>query len=139
MSDQPTTNLERKPEYAKASRRCAVGLYAMSALWGALQIAFPENGLLYFVSALLFALLATGWAIWDAKSRSIRVMPILQMLYFFLWPIGAVTYLIYRSGMRGLLTAVLHGIGLFATLTLTFYATFYGLHFAGMLDPRYYQ
>jgi hypothetical protein len=60
------------------------------------------------------------------------------MLYFFLWPIGALTYLIYRSGIRGLFTATIHGIGLVAALALTFYVTFYGLHFAGMLDPRYY-
>jgi hypothetical protein len=98
----------------------------MSAAWGALQIAFPNNGSLYLLSALLFASLATGWAIWDAKSHGIGILPILQMLYFFVWPVSELTYLIYRSGIRGVLTATIHGIGLVATLAVTF------------SPPRYY-
>lgn len=124
---------------AKIARRCKFGLYGLSAIWGATQIAFPEKELLHFLLALLYAFLATSWAVWDAKSRGIRIVPILQMLYFFLSPIGALIYLIYRSGMRGLLTAFLHGIGLIATIVLSECVTFYGLHFAGMLDPRYYH
>jgi hypothetical protein len=129
----------RDTTYARASRRCVMGLYAMSAIWGAVQIAFPESGVLYLVSALLFASLASGWASFDAKMRGIKIIPVLRMLYFFLWPIGAVVYLLFRSGLRGLLTAVVHGIGLITTLAVASYATLYGLHFAGMLDARYYQ
>ncbi len=139
MAEVQNTDEYRNATYGKVSRRCVFGLYAMSAIWGAIQIAFPENGILYLASALLFATLASGWAIFDAKMRGIKILPVLQMLYFFLWPIGAVIYLLYRSGMRGLLTAVVHGIGLTTTLAVAFYATFYGLHFAGMLDARYYQ
>jgi len=138
MPEVENTGEDRKATYAKMSRQCVIGLYAMSAIWGALQIAFPENGVLYLVSALLFASLASGWAIFDGKMRGIRILPVLQMLHFFFWPIGAVIYLLYRSGMRGLLTAVVHGICLTTTLAVAFYSTFYGLHFAGMLDARYY-
>ena len=116
-----------------------MALYGMAAAWGAIQIAFPDSGLLYAASALLFATFASSWLWFDAKAREIKILPVLQMLYFFLWPIGAIIYLLYRSGTRGLVTALLHGIGLMTTLAMAFYATFYGLHFAGMLDARYYQ
>ncbi|TVS09918.1 MAG: hypothetical protein EA424_26200 [Planctomycetaceae bacterium] len=65
-------------------------------------------------------------------------LPILQKLYFIFWPIGAVVYSVYRSGGRGLLRAGAHGLGMILLMTATFYATFYGLHFAGLLDARYY-
>ena len=139
MAELEKTGEDQNATYAKVSRRCVIGLYVVSAVWGALQIAFPENGILYLVSALLGASLATGWSIFDAKMQGIRILPVLQMLYFFIWPMGAVIYLLYRSGMRGLLTAVVHGIGLTTTLAAAFYATLYGLHFTAMLDARYYQ
>jgi len=129
---------EMKTTFARWSRYCVVGLYAMSALWGGLQIAFPDSTRLYFLSALCFALFATFWARYDSKSRGITFLPILQMVYFLLWPIGAVVYLIYRSGGRGLLTAGMYGIGMVALMAATFYATFFGLHFTGLLDHRYY-
>ena len=61
------------------------------------------------------------------------------MLYFLFWPLGATVYLIYRSGWRGLLTAGLHGFGMTLLMAATFYATFLALHFARLLDARYYR
>ncbi len=130
----PATNLQ----FARWSKNCAIGLYVMSAISGGLEIPFPEHAGLYLISALCFALLATSWARYDSKARGISFLPILQMLYFLLWPLGATVYLIYRSGWRGLLTAGLHGIGMMFLMALTFYATFFGLYFAGLLDARYY-
>ncbi len=123
--------------FTRWSKKCAIGLYIMSAIWGGLQISFSEHAGLYLFSAICFALLATSWARYDSKARGISFLPILQMLYFLLWPIGATVYLIYRSGWRGVLTAGLHGIGMMFLMILTFYATFFGLHFAGLLDARY--
>ena len=127
-----------KLQYSRWSKNCAIGLYIMSAIWGGLQIPFPEHAGLYLFSAICFALLATFWARYDSKARGISFLPILQMLYFLLWPIGATVYLLYRSGGHGLLTAGLHGFGMMFLMALTFYATFFGLHFAGLLDARYY-
>ena len=132
------SNTEWQTTFARWSRYCAIGLYVMSALWGGLQIAFPDSTGLYLLSALGFALFATFWARYDSKSRGISVLPVLQMLYLLLWPIGAVVSLIYRSGGRGLLTAGMHGIGMMLLMAATFYATFYGLHINGLLDERYY-
>jgi hypothetical protein len=111
----------------------------MMMVAGAVQILFPENGAVYLTCALLCALLATGWADCDTRARGITILPVLYMLYFIFWPGGAVVYLLYRSGLRGLMTAVIHGLGLAATFVASFYATFYGLHFAGLLDSRYYR
>ena len=127
-----------KLQFSRWSRNCAVGLYVMSVIWGVQNILFPEHLGLYLISSLCFALLATHWARYDSKARGVSFFPILQMLYFLLWPIGATAYLIYRSGWRGLLTAGLHGIGMMVLMAVTFYATLFGLHFAGLLDARYY-
>lgn len=124
--------------FADWSKNCAIGLYVMSAIWGGLQIPFPDHSGLYVFSALCFALLATCWARYDSKARGISFLPVLQMLYFLLWPIGGTVYLIYRSGWRGLLTAGLHGIGMMLLMAVTFYATLFSLHFAGLLNARYY-
>jgi len=86
----------------------------------------------------MFATLATSWAVFDSKSRGTTILPILQMLYFVMWPIGATVYLVTRSGWRGLLIAGLHGIGLTLAVGVTFYVTFYSLHFVGLLGPQYY-
>lgn len=110
----------------------------MFALWGVLQLIVRENGALYLAFVLLAAGFATGWAIFDAKKRGVQILPVVQMLYFLVWPLGAVIYLLYRSGMRGLLTALLHAIGLTMTLFVAFHVTFFSLHAAGLLDARYY-
>ena len=125
-------------QYSHWSRNCAIGLYVLSAIWGGLQIPFPEHAGLYIFASLCFALLATLWARFDSKARGISFLPILQMLYFFVWPLGGTVYLIYRSGWRGLLTAGLHGFGMMFLMIAVFYATFFGLHFAGLLDASYY-
>ena len=130
----PSTKLQ----FSRWAKNCAIGLYIMSVIWGVLQILFPEHVGLYLISALCFALLATFWARFDSKARGIFFLPILQMLYFLLWPLGATVYLIYRSGWRGLLTAGLHGIGIILLMTVTFNVTLFCLHFAGLLDARYY-
>lgn len=127
------------PQYSLWSRNCVFILYGLSTLWGAIQIAFPDNAGLYWLFALMFALAATFWARFDSLARSKPIVPILQMLYFLVWPIGAMVYLISRSGWRGLGIGLMHGVGLFVTLAFSFYLTFYGLHFTGLLDQRYYQ
>ncbi len=126
------------PPYSLWSRNCGFTLYGLAAIWGAIQIAFPDSAGLYLLFTLMFALTATFWARFDALGRSKPIAPILQMLYFLVWPIGAMVYLISRSGWRGLGIAMRHGVGLLVTLAISFYLTFFGLHFAGLLDQRFY-
>lgn len=127
------------PPYSLWSRYCVYTLYGLSALWGGIQIALPDSAGLYFLFAILFALAATFWVRFDSLVRSKPIVPILQTLYFLVWPIGAMVYLISRSGWRGLGIGMMHGVGLFVTLAISFYLTFYCLHFTGLLDQRFYQ
>jgi len=136
-SEAPVTD-PRLAAYRLWARRSGVGLYALAALWGSIQLVFANNGRAYFLTGLMFATLATSWAVFDSKSRGTTILPILQMLYFVMWPIGATVYLVTRSGWRGLLIAGLHGIGLTLAVGVTFYVTFYSLHFVGLLGPQYY-
>jgi len=138
MKDSPELAI-RPALYSRWSRYCVFSLYALAAVWGSVQIAFPDSAGLYFLFALMFAIAATSWARLDALSRSKPILPILQMLYFFLWPVGAVVYLVSRSGWRGFGTGALHAVLMSLAMGITFYATFFGLHFTGLLDPRYYQ
>ena len=139
MTEDSSPIVATVPQYSLWSRNCVFILYGLSALWGAIQIAFPDSAGLYLLFALMFALAATFWARFDSLARSKPIVPILQMLYFLVWPIGAMVYLISRSGWRGLGIGLMHGVGLFVTLAFSFFLTFYGLHFAGLLDQRYYQ
>ncbi len=138
MTREATVSDPRLAMYRLWSRRCAVGLYVVAALWGTLQLVCANTPGVYLLTALTFALLATFWAVFDSKSRGKAILPVLQMLYFFMWPIGATVYLVARNGWRGLLIAMLHGVGLTLLMCFTFYVTFYSLHYAGVLDPRYY-
>lgn len=80
------------PPYSLWSRNCVFTLYGLSALWGAIQIAFPDSTGVYLLFALVFALAATFWARFDSLARSKPIAPILQTLYFLVWPIGAMVY-----------------------------------------------
>ncbi len=125
--------------YFRASRRCVLGLYASVGLYGAIQVVVPNSGALYLMFVVVFAAFVTCWAVFDAKSQKIAFLPVLQMLCFIAWPIGAVVYLVYRSGAWGIGIATIHGLGLLAALIVSFYITIFSLHYAGMLDPSYYQ
>jgi hypothetical protein len=118
------------------ARYCGIGMYVVSAAWGVLQIIFPANGTLYWVAGLMIALLATLWAAYDAKARNRPILPVLQMLYFLAWPIGATVYLVSRSGLKGILLACLHGLGMTALMVATFYITFYALRYAGLVPGQ---
>ena len=131
--------MNRHANDAKQSRRFAIGLYVMAAVWGAMQVSSPDHGDLFLIASLLFAGLASGWLAFDSKAQGIKILPILQMVYFFLWPIGAGVYLVYRSGVRGLLTFLVHAFGICMTIVISFYVTLYGLHLTGLLDEAFYQ
>jgi hypothetical protein len=92
---------------------------------------YGENGILGLTDWLLTSALACGWAVSDAKARGLVFLHIAQLLFFLVWPIGAVMYLWYRSGWRGLLTAVLHAAGLTIVYSAAFFATWYGFDYFG--------
>ena len=113
-------------------------MYVLAVLWGTLQVVFPDNGGVYLLFTLMFATCATLWARLDALARSKPILPVVQMLYFFLWPLASMIYLMARSGLRGFGIWLLHAFGLGVTLVVVFNLTLFALHFGGLLDPRFY-
>ena len=70
-------------------RCCVILLYVLAAFWGVAQIVSSANGLIYILSALLFATAATYAAIEDSRLLRIQFVRILQVLFFFTWPIAS--------------------------------------------------
>lgn len=138
MTENSATVVSSALPYSYWSRNCLISLYCLAVLWGALQIVFPDNGGISLLFTLMFASCATLWARFDALARSKPILPVLQMLYFFFWPLGSMIYLMARSGLRGLGIWLLHAVGFCATLVVVFNLTLFVLHFGGLLDPRFY-
>ena len=134
MTSEKTANYSPQTTYRSWSRQCVVGLYVLAALCGPLELIFPDNVGVYFLTTIMFALLATHWAVYDSKSRGKTIIPILQMLYFLLWPIGATIYLFIRYGWRGIVFAVLHAIGLSFCTAFTFSITYWLLCYMQLIS-----
>jgi hypothetical protein len=118
-----------------AHRRYAVlVLYGMSAFWGVAQLVAPGNSLLYIASAMVFATSATLWFTIDRRILSKAPLPVLQMLFFFTWPVASLIHLLTSRGIRGLGHWLLHAAGLFATMCLTFFPAMFLLYWLGFLD-----
>ena len=138
MTENSVTVVSSAFPYSYWSRNCLISLYVLAVLWGSLQVVFPDNGSVYLLFTLMFATCATLWARFDALARSKPILPVVQMLYFLLWPLGSMIYLMARSGVRGFGIWLLHAFGIGATLVVVFNLTLFALHFGGLLDPRFY-
>lgn len=118
-----------------AYRRYAViALYGLSAFWGVAQVVAPDNSLLYLASAAAFATSATLWFATDRRILAKSRLPILQLLFFFTWPIASLVHLLTSRGLRGLGLWLVHVFGLFATMCATFFPAIILLHSIGVLD-----
>ena len=107
------------------------GLYGVAAFWGFAQ-AVSENSLIYYLVAMLLSCFATAWSAVDARRRGKPLLPVLQMITFFSWPIAVPIYLIATRKWRGLAYALLHAIGLYIVMLGTLCAAAYCLY--GFLD-----
>lgn len=95
--------LEEKLQAYRALRTdCLFQLYIMSGCTGASMVVLPDSALLQSVSSVTLSILATQWAIADAKVRGISFLRIAQEIYFFSWPLAAGLYLIHTRGRWGL-------------------------------------
>lgn len=106
-----------------ARRRYVRIMYVLAACWGVAQGADIATGAVYFLAALLLASTATLWAITDNRVRGTRLLRIVQLIYFFSWPLAALIYLAITRQWRGVGYWVLHAIGLCTMVYLTFYPT----------------
>jgi hypothetical protein len=79
------------------------GLYSLSALWGVVQ-SLSTNSALYMLSSLMFALLATGWCVVDARRRNRPLLSVVQMIMFLTWPLAVPICLMRLAGGAALVT-----------------------------------
>jgi hypothetical protein len=107
------------------------GLYGVAAFSGFAQ-AISENSLVYYLVAMLLSCFATAWCVVDARRRGKPLLPVLQMITFFTWPIAVPIYLISTRKWRGLAYALVHAIGLYVVMLATLFAAAYCLY--GLLD-----
>ncbi len=118
-----------------AYRRYAVlALYGQSAFWGIAQLFAVNNALLYMANMVAFATSATLWFEIDCRMLAKSRLPILRLLFFFAWPIASLIYLMASRGVREVGYWLLHVVGLFATMCLTFFLAMFLLYWLGMLN-----
>ncbi len=115
-------------------RYAVVALYGLSAFWGVAQLIAPGNAPLNIAGALAFATSATLWFAIDRRILTKPHLPILQFLFFFSWPVASLIHLATSRGLRGFGYWLLHSVGLFVTMCLTFFPTMFLLYWAGVLD-----
>ena len=115
-------------------RYAVVALYGLSAFWGVAQLIAPGNAPLNVAGALAFAVSATLWFSTDRRILGKPQLPILQFLFFFSWPVASLIHLVTSRGLRGFGYWLLHSVGLFVTLCLTFFPTMFLLYWTGVLD-----
>ncbi|TWU05430.1 hypothetical protein [Allorhodopirellula heiligendammensis] len=116
-------------------RRYAVLLlYGLSAFWGVGQVVSPNNPLLYIASAIAFATSATLWFSIDRRILAKPRLPVLQLLFFFTWPAASLIHLLASRGLRGFGYWLLHSVGMFMTMCVTFFPAMLLLHWFGILD-----
>ena len=121
---------------SRSTRRlCLVILYMLAAFWGIAQIVSSTNALIYVLFVLLCATVSTHAAIEDSRSLRVQFVHILQVLFFFTWPVASLVYLMVTRGWRGFGWWLLHALGLFAAMCLTFCPTYVLLYWMGMIDP----
>jgi hypothetical protein len=109
-------NVEAQVDYR---RRLLAALYFVAAFYGA-GLALSKNVIAYSCIAILIATLATAWCIADARRQGKPLLPALQMIMFFTWPVAGPVYLIASRELRGLLYAVVHTICLYALIIVSF-------------------
>ena len=80
----------------------------------------PTNGLLYLLLCAAIASAMTGWCVADSRILGRPLLPVLQMITFFTWPVAVPMYLMWSRRFRGLGLALLHAVGLTAICVIAF-------------------
>lgn len=134
MSIAPTAIEPLTDRRITQRRHAVVALYGLSAFWGIAQVVGSNNALLHIAATLAFAATATSWFSVDRRIYERPRIPVLQLLFFFTWPIASFIHLVSTRGFRGCAHWLLHAVGLFVTMCLTFIPTILLLYWLGILD-----
>lgn len=118
----------------KHRRYVVMALYGLSACWGVAQTLERENAIVEVAGAIAFATTATLWFTIDRRILAKPQLPILQLLFFCTWPVASLIHLVASRGLRGFGYWLLHAIGMFATMCLTFIPGALVLSWMGVID-----
>lgn len=119
-----------------------VSVYVLFAFLSASSVFVYDGDTSHYASTIVFAILATMWAINDSRMRGGMFPPILRMLYLFFCPASLVMYLAATRGFRGIGLILLHCVGVIVVMSLAFYGMFYAVYFTGhweLMDPIYLE
>lgn len=111
-------------------------MYGLSGFWGVAQVIAPENSLLYLLTVFAFATLTTMWFWIDRRILARPHVPILFLLFFLVWPVASFVHLLATRGIRGCGYWLVHALGLFVTMYVTFFITVLLLYWMGILDEN---
>jgi hypothetical protein len=134
-----TTQSSTTEKFRVRAKMCVVGLYVLAIVAGVLQIYFWREPRVPVVLSIIFATLATSWVSNDMRAREKTFLRVLQILFFFVWPLGAVVYLTTKTGVSGFLIAIANGIALYLLYAFSYNLTIYVLHSCGILDQAFYS
>jgi hypothetical protein len=113
------------PHAPNAEARCdyrrllLIGLYFVASFYGCC-LALSRNSIVYYCAAMLFATFATAWCAVDARRQGKPLLPVLQMITFFTWPVAVPAYLIWSRKLRGLMYAAVNVVCLYAVTIVSF-------------------
>lgn len=119
-----------------------LSLYVLIAFAAAFSVFYYENATAYYACSIVFAILATSWAVNDSRLRGGTFYPVLRMLHLLFCPISLVIYLVCTRGFRGLGMAAMHFVAMIAVANVAFYGVFYAIYFTGfwdLYDPIYFN
>lgn len=127
---------EHAPQLTRSTERsrCLAAFYAIGACWGGSQVIAFDNATTYAGASLLLAAAATSWAIADARADGRSFRGTLRVVYFLFWPFASLVYLSATRKIRGIGWWLLNAVGIYGSVTLTFYVLYYLLFSVGRYD-----
>ncbi len=93
-------------------RMAAVLLYVLAVAFGVGQALQWDSRVVSLLLPFAVASAVTLWCVVDSHIRARPILTSLQFLVFITWPVAVPIYLIWSRRLRGIVLAVVHGVGL---------------------------
>ena len=100
-------------------------LYLLAAIAGATGADRSQAVVVQIVFPFMMASAAAYWCVVDSRILGRPIVPAVQCIMFFTWPLAVPIYLVYSRRLRGLGLGVLHAMGLFIVAAVAFHAAGY--------------
>jgi len=108
------------PSRGGLRRFAAVTVYVLGIGWGVYSAVGREDSPTQWIISLGLAVACAVWCSTDAAARGQMLVWPARLGILFFWPVGIPLYLLWPRGPRGLVTAVLAGVGWVAVMFAAF-------------------